>query len=105
MVKVVNRKALPIQVLGRFSPVYMPKSSSEYAQSGAPFEEALENPVVVSLSQRRPGPDAPQRKIPVSEWPNVVRRVVENQEPLCKVADDYGVSYETIRRTVRVACK
>lgn len=33
----------------------------------------------------------------------VLRRVVENQEPLREVADDYGVSYETIRRTVRAA--
>jgi hypothetical protein len=81
--------------------VYTPKPSADYAQS----EQALENPTIVSLLQRRPGPDVPQWKIPLSEWPNVVRRIVENQESLRKVARDYGVSYETIRRVVRVANK
>ncbi|WP_201386813.1 hypothetical protein [Ktedonobacter sp. SOSP1-52] len=85
--------------------VYTPKSSSEYIQSDDPFDQAPHNPEVVSLSQRRPGPGTPQWKIPVSEWPNVVRRIVENQEPLRKVAVDYRVSYETIRRVVRAACK
>jgi len=28
----------------------------------------------------------------------IVHRVVENNEPLRKVADEYGVSHETIRR-------
>lgn len=85
--------------------VYMPKTSSDYAQSDDPFEQALDNPVVVSLPQRHPGPDAPQWKISVSEWPNVVRRVVENQEPRRRVAEDYGVSYETVRRVVRAGKK
>jgi hypothetical protein len=83
--------------------VHIPKSSSDYAQSGDPFELALAHPVVMPFSQRRPGSDEPQGKIPISEWPNVLRRVVENREPLRKVADDYGVSYETVRRTVRTA--
>lgn len=85
--------------------VYAPKSSSEYTQSGDPFEQALDNPIIISSYQHRPGPDQPQWKIPVSEWPNVVRRVAENREPLRKVACDYGVSYETIRRIVRKVCK
>jgi hypothetical protein len=84
---------------------YTPKSSSEYAHSGDPFEQAIVDPVVLSLPQRRPGPDTLQWKIPVSEWPNVVRRVVENREPLRKVADDYGVSYETVRRVVKTVRK
>ncbi len=45
----------------------------------------------------------PQHGIPSAEWPTVLRRVAENQEPLRKVADDYGVSYETIRRIVIAA--
>ncbi|HEY4033604.1 MAG TPA: hypothetical protein VGL94_06520 [Ktedonobacteraceae bacterium] len=45
----------------------------------------------------------PRYEIPAEEWPTVLRRVVENQEPLRRVADDYGVSYETVRRTVMVA--
>src|SRR5450432_1489131 len=36
-------------------------------------------------------------KVDVSD---IMRRVVENQESLRKVADDYGVSYETVRRIV-----
>jgi hypothetical protein len=71
--------------------IYTSKFSSDYTQSGDPFEQALDNPAIISLSQLRLGPDTPQRKIPVSEWPNVVRCVVENQETLRKVTKDYGV--------------
>ena len=39
------------------------------------------------------------------EWPTVVRRVVENQESLRKVAEDYGVLHETIRRAIRASHK
>jgi hypothetical protein len=57
-----------------------------------------------SLSaQQRPGPKKPRHGIPTREWPTVVRRVIDNQEPLRKVAEDYGVSHETVRRTVRAA--
>ncbi len=38
--------------------------------------------------------------IPTSEWPNVVQRVLEQQESLRTVAAAYGVSHETIRRTM-----
>jgi hypothetical protein len=85
--------------------VYLPQSSADYAQSDDPCEQALDNLVVIPSYQSRPGPNEPQWKIPVSEWQNVLRCVVENQEPLRKVAADYGVSYETIRRTVRAVCK
>ncbi|HEU5226353.1 MAG TPA: hypothetical protein VFU49_00980 [Ktedonobacteraceae bacterium] len=54
-------------------------------------------------SHRHPGPAKPRYEIPPEQWSVVFRRVVENQEPLRKVADDYGVSYETVRRTVRAA--
>ena len=57
------------------------------------------------MPKRHPGPKKPRYGIPSEEWPTVLRRVVENQEPLRKVADDYGVSYETIRRTVLAARK
>ncbi|HEY4036499.1 MAG TPA: hypothetical protein VGL94_21290 [Ktedonobacteraceae bacterium] len=33
----------------------------------------------------------------------MLRRVMENQEPLRRIAVDYGVSYETVRRTVIAA--
>jgi hypothetical protein len=68
--------------------VYTPKSSSDYVRSDGPVEQALDNPVSISLPQHRPGPEAPQWKVTVSEWPNVLRRVVENQEPLRQVAGD-----------------
>jgi len=42
---------------------------------------------------------------PLHEWPTVLQRVLENKESLRKVADDYGVSHETIRRVVRAAHK
>ena len=58
---------------------------------------------VLPLTKRHPGPAKPGYGIPAEEWPTVLRRVVENQEPLRRVADDYGVSYETVRRTVKVA--
>jgi hypothetical protein len=81
--------------------VYTPKSSSDYAQSDDPFENALDNPVVISSKQRHPGPNEPHWKIPPSEWPTILRRVEQNKEPLRQVALDYEVSYETIRRIVR----
>lgn len=59
----------------------------------------------VPATPRHPGPTKPRRRIPAEEWPTVLRRVVENQEPLRKVADEYGVSYETIRRIVNTARK
>jgi hypothetical protein len=60
---------------------------------------------LLPVAHRHPGPAKSQYEIPPAEWPTVLRRVVENQEPLRKVADDYGVSYETVRRTVLAARK
>jgi DNA-directed RNA polymerase subunit N (RpoN/RPB10) len=53
---------------------------------------------VPPLTKRHPGPVKPCYGIPSEEWPTVLRRVIENQEPLRHVADDYGVSHETVRR-------
>jgi hypothetical protein len=50
-------------------------------------------------SQRHPGSD-PHWKIPVAEWPTVFHRI-EQGEPLRKVAGDYNVSYEAVRRVLR----
>jgi len=38
--------------------------------------------------------------VPTEHWPMVIHRVVENDEPLRKVADEYGLSHETIRRLI-----
>jgi len=51
--------------------------------------------------QRNPGSDT-RWKIPVAEWPRVLRRI-EQGEPLRKVAGDYGVSHEAVRRVIRAA--
>jgi len=66
--------------------------------------QANRNPPLPAVTGRRPGPAKPKHGIPPTEWPTVQRRVVENQEPLRRVASDYGVSYETVRRVV-LACR
>ncbi|HCF87246.1 MAG TPA: hypothetical protein DEV72_18835, partial [Ktedonobacter sp.] len=55
------------------------------------------------IQHRRPGPGNPAYGIPASEWSIVLKRVLEHKESLRKVADDYGVSHETIRHVVRAA--
>jgi hypothetical protein len=57
----------------------------------------------VPTTPTHPNPKIPKRSIPPEEWPTVLRRVTENQEPLRKVAGDYEVSHETVRRVVRKA--
>ena len=54
-------------------------------------------------SQRNAGPREPHYGIPMEEWPNVERRVIEHHESLRQVAADYGVSYETVRRILRTS--
>ncbi|SRR6266487_465821 len=60
----------------------------------------IDQPDVSSYVQRRPGPDDPHWKIPVTEWATVLHRI-DQGEPLRKVASDYGVSYETVPRIIR----
>ena len=50
------------------------------------------------VDKRRPGPKKPNYGIPAEHWPLILHRIVENNESLRKVADEYGVSHETIRR-------
>jgi DNA-binding NarL/FixJ family response regulator len=52
--------------------------------------------------QRRPGPAEPHYGIHPEKWHDVLRRV-EQGDSLRQIAQDYGVSYETVRRTVKVA--
>jgi hypothetical protein len=58
-------------------------------------------PLVIE-TQRRPGPKDIPYGIPVKEWPAVLARV-ENHESYRKIAKDYNVSRETIRRLVRAS--
>ncbi len=48
---------------------------------------------LLPIRQQHPGPKKPKHGIPPIEWPTVMHRVLENHEPLRKVANDYGVSY------------
>jgi hypothetical protein len=59
---------------------------------------------VSSYPQRRPGQDDPHWKIPVSQWPSVLARI-DKGEPLRKVAEEYNISYEAIRRVICAASK
>ncbi len=54
--------------------------------------------------EQRPRGADPHWKIPVSQWPAVLHRL-DQGEPLRKVAGDYRVSYEAIRRVLRAARK
>jgi hypothetical protein len=56
------------------------------------------SPPPAVIKQRRPGPKQPADALPASEWPTVVQRVVEQKEPLRRVAAASDVSHETIRR-------
>ncbi len=68
-------------------------------------DETPEESHLTVLKHRRPGPKRSIYDIPASEWPTVVRRVVEKKEPLRTVAAAYGVSHETIRRIIRQVLK
>ncbi|WP_157506384.1 hypothetical protein [Ktedonobacter racemifer] len=87
--------------------LYLEPDGELYIKLQALFaqDQACILPLPLLTTQRRPGPKKPRRGIPSIEWPTVVRRVIDNQEPLRKVAENYGVSHETIRRTVRAACQ
>ena len=67
------------------------------------LEQLLGGIPPVIEAQNRPGPKESQHSIAPEEWPTIVRRVNENHEPLRKVAGDYNVSYEAIRRVIRAA--
>ena len=65
-------------------------------------DEKAQTPLVLE-TQRRPGPKDIPYGIPPDQWPTVLQRVVDNHESYRRVADDYGVSRETIRRFVRAS--
>ena len=64
----------------------------------------IEIPLVIE-TQRRPGPKDIPYGIPEAQWPTVLKRVLENHESYRRVAKDYGVSRETIRRLVQAPKK
>src|SRR5260370_41844066 len=42
------------------------------------------------VGKRRPGPKHPKYGVPTEHWPMIIHRVVENNEPLRTIAQDYG---------------
>ena len=69
-----------------------------------PFTSALGDPLLVPLSGHPQALADPRWKIPPSEWATVLQRV-EQGEPLRHIARDYGMSYESVRRVLRAACR
>jgi hypothetical protein len=67
------------------------------------LEQLLGSIPPLLTSQLTLGPHEPHYGIPPEEWPNVVRRVIENHESLRQVAADYGVSHDTVRLILRTS--
>ncbi len=67
-----------------------------------PFASAPGHPRLLSLPGHPQAAPDPRWKIPPSAWETVLQRV-EQGEPLRHIARDYGVSYEAVRRVLRVA--
>ncbi len=67
-----------------------------------PFSSALDDPRVVSLTDHPQAVPDPRWKIPPAEWGIVLQRVEQGQA-LRRIARDYGVSYEAVRRVLRAA--
>jgi hypothetical protein len=72
----------------------------EYLAQEKPATNIIPLPVT---TPRQPGTKKQRQHIPTEQLPDVLHRVLENQEPLRKVAEDYNVSHETVRRAIKVA--
>ena len=66
------------------------------------MQESLDISSPIPKKQRRLSLLKSQFKIPRLEWANVLSRI-EQGEPLRQIAKSYDVSYESVRRVVRVA--
>ena len=67
------------------------------------LEQLLGSIPPILIGQRHPRPREPQHGISTEEWSNVMRRVLEDHEPLRQVTADYGVPRETISRLLRTS--
>ncbi len=63
-------------------------------------EDEQAQPSRVLETQHRLGPKEISYDLPTHEWPTILQRVLENHESYRKVANDYGVSHQTIQRLV-----
>jgi len=80
------------------------RSQANGGDAAVPVADLADSPLSVQKEQRRPGPDQPRRGIPPEQWPDVLRRV-EQGDSLRQIVMNYGVSYETVRRTIKAAHK
>jgi hypothetical protein len=87
--------------------IHFQNPSSFLSQKLQQVPQTLQNggslSVLKSPTQRHLGPAKPRSRVAKVDWPTIARRILENEEPLRKVADDYHVSYETIRRIVQAS--
>ena len=84
--------------------VFLAQAGLPADSSIADSEKATATAIPPPRKQSRPGPANPQYGIPPEHWPDVLRRV-EQGDTLRQIAQDYGVSYETVRRTAKAAHK
>ncbi len=63
-------------------------------------DETLEGNHPPIMKYHCPGPKHPKYGIPTEHWQTITHRVMENNEPLRAVAQEYGVSHETTRRII-----
>ena len=101
----INNRAKPTGIdvsVANFIPLPNPH---KYPVQEAPqvLSEIVIPPVIET--QRRPGPRHIPYGIPEDQWPTVLHHVCENHESYRKVAKDYGVSRETIRRLVQASIR
>jgi hypothetical protein len=99
--RAVGRSPRTISYRSPLAEVVLPLQSHANVDT-APISSA--DTPVLPPQQRRPGPATPRRGIPREQWPDVLHRI-EQGDSLRQIAKSYGVSYETVRRTVKAARK
>jgi Homeodomain-like domain len=102
-IRTVGRSPRPISYRSPLAGVLFSLQAPANAGT-APGSSADPAPLFVdpSHTQRHPGPDTPRRGIPPENWLDVLRPIEQGQT-LRQIAKAYGVSYETVRRTVKAA--
>jgi hypothetical protein len=73
------------------------------ADENSLFSGEMPSPIMIE-TQRRPGPRDIPYGIPEDQWSTVLAQV-ENHVSYRKIAAEYGVSHETIRRLVQASRK
>ena len=95
---------IPLDVLssGKVDLLLYQEHAATFSPQDDLFTSALDDPILVSLPDHPHTAADPRWKIPPSQWGIVLQRV-EQGEPLRRIARDYGVSYEAVRRVLRAA--